>query len=227
MARKTFISYKYSESKNLRDKIIRSLGADSKYYEGETADSPDQTDRQTETIKENLKEMLFDTSVTIVIVSPKIIESNWIDWEIKYSLKEITRGESTSRINGIIGVIAKSNGSYDWVAKKEYKEDGCIGIYYDNSKFYEIIYKNRFNLKEEKYICEVCQTYSTLEGSYISFISEDNFLDNPKRYIENAYDKSQNIDKYRITKEIKEDFSSLHQKQELNDQYGINSPRAY
>ncbi|MDW9231755.1 hypothetical protein C7S15_4355 [Burkholderia cepacia] len=62
--------------------------------------------------------MMFDTSVTIVIVSPNIIQSKWIDWEIEYSLKEITRENITSRTNGIVGVIMKHNGSYDWLIKK-------------------------------------------------------------------------------------------------------------
>lgn len=51
MAHKTFISYKYSEAQNLRDKIIDSLGEDAKYYQGETSDSPDLTDTSTENIK--------------------------------------------------------------------------------------------------------------------------------------------------------------------------------
>ena len=54
MARKTFISYKYSEAKDLRDKIVESLGEDAKYYQGETSDSPDDmSDRITEYIKKN------------------------------------------------------------------------------------------------------------------------------------------------------------------------------
>ena len=39
MAHKTFISYKYSESKDLRDRIIDALGDDATYYKGETSDS--------------------------------------------------------------------------------------------------------------------------------------------------------------------------------------------
>lgn len=35
MARKTFISYKYSEAQDLRDTIIDSLGSDAMYYKGE------------------------------------------------------------------------------------------------------------------------------------------------------------------------------------------------
>lgn len=51
MAHKTFISYKYSEARSLRDSIIKSLGEDAFYYQGETSDSPDLTDKSTETIK--------------------------------------------------------------------------------------------------------------------------------------------------------------------------------
>lgn len=44
MAHKTFISYKYSEARTLRDKIIDAMGEDASYYQGETSDSPDLTD---------------------------------------------------------------------------------------------------------------------------------------------------------------------------------------
>ena len=79
MARKTFISYKHSESQDLRDKIIKSPGEDASYYQGETVDSPDLTDTSTENIKENLKDMMYNTSVTIVIISPNVKQSKWID----------------------------------------------------------------------------------------------------------------------------------------------------
>ena len=114
MAHKTFISYKYSESQELRDKIVKSLGEDTKYYKGETSDSPDLTDIKTETIKNHLKDMLFDTTVTIVIISPNMKKSKWIDWEIEYSLKNIERDGRKSSINGIVGVIQKVSGSYEW-----------------------------------------------------------------------------------------------------------------
>ena len=57
MSRKTFISYKYSEATALRDRIIRALGDDAQYYQGETIESPDLTSYKAETIKENLKEI--------------------------------------------------------------------------------------------------------------------------------------------------------------------------
>jgi len=125
MARKTFISYKYSEAQDLRDDILDALGEDATYYQGETADSPDLTDTSTENIKKNLTDMMYDTSVTIVVVSPNLNASKWIDWEIEYSLKEISRKGRTSKTNGVVGVIQKINGEYDWLVTKSKKDDGC------------------------------------------------------------------------------------------------------
>ncbi len=124
MAHKTFISYKYSEARELRDKIIEALGDDANYYKGETSDSPDLTDTSTENIKKNLKDMMYDTSVTIVIISPNMKKSEWIDWEIEYCLKNITRKNRTSHTNGVVGVIMKHNGGYSWFKHSNQNEDG-------------------------------------------------------------------------------------------------------
>ena len=202
MARKTFISYKYSESQDLRDEVIRVMGDDASYYQGETADSPDQTDNKTDTIKENLKNMIFDTSVTIVIVSPNMIDSEWIDWEIEYSLKELTRDKKTSRPNGVVGVIAKHNGSYDWIITLTEKSDGCSASQsFSSSKLYKVINDNMFNKKKKEYLCEDCGTVDQMSASYVSLIKEDVFLADYDKYIENAYEKLENIDEYDITKQ--------------------------
>ena len=95
-AHKTIVSYKYSEAQDLRDKIIEVLGDDATYYKGETSESPDLTDTSTENIKNKLKDMMYDTFVTIVIISLNMILSNWIDWELEYCLKNIKRKDRTS-----------------------------------------------------------------------------------------------------------------------------------
>ena len=167
MAHKTFISYKYSEGQELRDKIIESMGDDATYYKGETSDSPDLTDTSTENIKRILKDMMYDTSVTIVIISPNIKESKWIDWEIEYSLKNIQRKNRTSHTNGVVGVIMKYNGDYSW-----FKSTGinCHG--------------------------------NVMNGSYITFVEEEDFLTNPNKYIDNAYNKSEkDASEYDLQKE--------------------------
>ena len=113
MAHKTFISYKYSEATGLRDRIIEAMGDDAVYYQGETSDSPDMSDESNRKIQEYLKSCMYPTSVTIVIISPHMKESHWIDWEISYCLKKITRDGRTSHRNGLVGVIMKVNGRYD------------------------------------------------------------------------------------------------------------------
>jgi hypothetical protein len=190
MAHKTFISYKYSEASNVRDRIIESLGESAFYYKGETSESPDLTDSNTENIRRALRDMIYDTSVTIVVLSPNMKRSKWIDWEIEYSLKNVSRDGRTSHTNGVIGVIMKYNGNFEWFKSNRIKADGCVSTSYNDELVYSIINNNRFNQNPKVYTCEVCKTIDSLHGSYISYVEEDTFLNNPKKYIENAYDKS-------------------------------------
>ncbi len=198
MARKTFISYKYSEAKDLRDKIVESLGEDAKYYQGETSDSPDMSDRITECIKKELKNKIYSTSVTIVVISPNMKESNWIDWEIEYSVKQMKRGDRTSSTNGVVGVVMKHNGDYSWLRNSVINSDGHTAIHTDNSYLYDIIVKNRFNQEPIEYTCDECKNIDALTGSFISLVEEDEFLGNPTKYIENAYEKSKKATNYNI-----------------------------
>lgn len=192
MAHKTFISYKWSEAQDLRDSIIEALGDDATYYQGEKSDSPDLTDTSTENIKKNLKEMMYSTSVTIVILSPNMKSSKWIDWEIEYCLKSITRKDRTSHTNGVVGVIMKIDNGYSWFKKAGTNCHGSPTISYEMEKVFDIISENHFNSNPAQWHCDKCKTYDWLTGSYISFVEEDEFLLNPKKYIDNAYDKSEN-----------------------------------
>lgn len=201
MARKTFISYKYSEAKILRDKILKSLGDDAIYYQGETADSPDLTDTTTENIKKNLTDMMYNTSVTIVIISPNIKQSDWIDWEIEYCLKEITRNGRTSKTNGVVGVVQEIDGNYDWLITQQTNNDGCVSRVISSTPLLDIINNNRYNRPDHGYTCKDCKNFSQLEGSYISIIDENVFLKDPHKYIENAYEKSEASKEFKLVKQ--------------------------
>ena len=200
MVHKTFISYKYSEAQTLRDNIINALGEDARYYKGETSESPDMTDTSTEIIKKNLKDMMWVTSVTIVIISPNMVKSKWIDWEIEYSLKETIRSDRTSSSSGVVGVVMKYNGGYSWLRTSTMKSDGHTSTLIDDNKLYPIIVENRYNQEPKQYFCEQCKTVDALIGSYIALVTEEEFLRDPQKYINNAFDKSKNISQYMITK---------------------------
>ena len=98
MAHKTFISYKYSESVKLRDRIIANMGENAEYYNGENGFSPNKSDDSDNSIWEYLKDMIWNTTVTIVILSPEMCNSSWIKDEISYSLKKISRDGTTSHM---------------------------------------------------------------------------------------------------------------------------------
>ncbi len=200
MARKTFISYKYSEAQELRNAIIDALGDDANYYRGETSESADLTDTSTENIKKILTDMMYHTSVLIVIISPNIKSSKWIDWEIEYCLKEISRENRTSKTNGVVAIIQKVNGGYGWFKNNMLKPDGCSSIEYNNKLVYDIINNNRYNQTPVAYSCDNCKTFNALTGSYISYVEQDIFLSDPNRYIENAFEKSENINGYVLCK---------------------------
>lgn len=202
MEHKTFISYKYSEAKDLRDEIIKKMGDAASYYQGETSDSPDLTDLKTETIKRRLKDMLYSTTVTIIIISPNMHESRWIDWEIAYSLKSITREDRTSHPNGLVGVIQKVNGGYGWFKEEKTNADGCVVTSYKDICLSPLIYLNRYNKKEPQFICDLCRTVDPLTGSYLSYVEEDEFLAHVSKYVNNAFDKCQNdASGYHLVKE--------------------------
>lgn len=112
MAHKTFISYKYSESVDLRDRIINAMGEDAIYYKGENGFSPNKSDDSDDVIWNYLKDMIWPTTVTIVILSPNMKESSWIESEISYSLKKIPRDGTTSQRNGVVAVIMKVDNGY-------------------------------------------------------------------------------------------------------------------
>jgi hypothetical protein len=114
MARKTFISYKYSEAQNTRDRIIRALGRDATYYTGETSESPDMGGLKTDTIKQKLADMIFSTSVMIVIITPNVDKSEWVKWEINYATSKSTRDGRQSQLNGIVRVI---DGGYQYIGE--------------------------------------------------------------------------------------------------------------
>lgn len=192
MAHKTFISYKYDEARCYRDEVIDALGNDARYYRGETAESPNISSLTVNSIKEKLGAMICDTTVTIVLISPHMKKSSWMEWEIAYSLRNTTRKEKHSSANGLIGVVIPVNGDYSWFIKRKRNWDGCSSVSYPHEGEYvfELISRNRGNRRNLKYACENCKTMSILDDSYISYVTLEDFIEKPSFYIDNAYDKS-------------------------------------
>lgn len=200
LSHKTFISYKYSESCGIRDRICEALDDDARYYKGETSESPDLTDLATETIKARLRDMIFDTSVTIVVLSPHMRDSEWMDWEIRYSLRQTPRNGRASRTNGIVCVLGRFGGGYDWLRSECRHNDGHSSVRYESALMLDVINDNRSNKLEQDYYCRDCNIISADWGSYASIVIEDDFVANPGKFIDIAYEKSQREAEYNICK---------------------------
>lgn len=227
MGKKIFVSYKFAdnqvenlsiyENSTVRDYVTKFeeiLDPSDNIYKGES-DGEDLSNLSEETIWKKLKDRIYDSSVTVVFISPgmrdttKKDEEQWIPWEISYSLKEVSRknknGDAvTSRSNAIVAVVLPDeNGSYSYyLEKNNCCTSGCTTHHTD--KLFSIIRKNKFNLKDaNKKVCS--STGSTIwygEYSYIKAVKWNNFISNYNTYIESACERQDNIDDYEICKEV-------------------------
>lgn len=202
MAHKTFISYKYSEAKDLRDAIIRKLGSDATYYQGETSSSPDMSDMKTDTIRWRLADMVYDTTVMVVVVSPNMTKSSWMEWEIKYALREQSRNGRTSHSDGLICVVQKDAlyasfglDPYSWAKTSDGR--------WSTAKLFNVLVNNMNNKKSwanSPIPVANKALYDSLSENYIDIVTEDSFLKSPSYYIDKAFDKSENVGSYDISK---------------------------
>ena len=185
MDKRIFISYKFGEGNRYRDKLISRIEQGSYKYLGETKDSSNISLMNDATVGSILSDKLFSTHVTIVLVTPNINRSNWIPWEISYSLRLINKSHRNSTRNGIVAVVVPNeDNSYDHVIKKT--DDGReINIQF----FPDIMKRNMFNPSRQS-------SYNSTDkdfGTYISVYKWDEFCSDMNDIINKAYLKAENM----------------------------------
>jgi hypothetical protein len=228
MANKIFVSYKFKDSNVLPLKnglaevydptTVRSYvdllenyfdATEFAIYKGES-DDEDLSDLSDDQIWEKLKDRIYDSTITIVMISPNMRESNhrdksqWIPWEISYSLKEIQRNDRISRSNALLAVVLPdSKGSYEYfiVDNNCYQNCRCQTLKIDT--LFDILSKNMFNQIEKQHKnCDQGKNVYSGESSYIKSIKWDDFKERPQEYIKMAIEIKKNIDKYEVAKEV-------------------------
>ncbi len=224
MARKIFVSYKHKDSdvspignifeqttaRDYVEKIIELLDENNHIYKGEGDE--DLSEFKDETIETKLKDKIFDSSITIVLISknmknPALPENDqWIPWEISYSLKEISRDSRTSKTNAILAVVLPDkNGGYSYFVEP-LGCPHCNGIRWKQEELFSIIGKNMFNKKEKNTIscdqggCGLLHIGD--DHSYICPVKWKDFIDNVNWHFEFAEKIKENINDYKIQKEI-------------------------
>lgn len=185
-----FVSYKYSESKETRDKILNALGKSGLAYEGWVSESPlDDTNFYTRTAKDNLAlEILEASDVIVVVISPNITDSNWVRWETSYALGKISHnGHKISKPKTIILVEQFREEDMDWLELSTL----------DGYKKYMSILKHLNLLSDDGRV-----------GTLIKPIYENDFLSNSDKYIKEALRSGVKL----ITKEELEMYRKFHSK---------------
>ena len=234
MGYKIFVSYKYHDSSvyplnpylhpflffnNNHKTIVRNyvdclesyFDSTNHIYKGES-DNEDLSALSEDTIWEKLKDRIYDSSVTIVMISPNMREpyisedSQWIPWEIAYSLRETTRGDRTSHSIAILAVILPDrNNQYTYFTQPfAYQMMNNFYFYVNEDTVFSIIRNNmnNHNWKRNNFLLPGQYSISTGEESYIPSVTWDNFIKQPTNYIECAVRHKANILNYTICKEI-------------------------
>lgn len=226
MGRKIFVSYKYAdddvknlnwwENSTVRDYVTKfeeKLENSDNIYKGEH-DDEDLSGYSDDTIWEKLKDRIYDSSVTVIFISPNMKEkykwerNQWIPWEISYSLKEVSRKDKngkaiTSKSNAMLAVVLPdSNGDYSYYLEKKYCCLSTCNIHHID-KLFKIIKNNKFNLKDPDR--RKCSSNSIIwygNYSYIEAVKWEDFINNYNYYIELTCERQKNIEDYEIEKEI-------------------------
>lgn len=221
MANKIFVSYKHSDTQVLpfagkksataRDYvevIEKMISVGDHIYKGEN-DNEDIGSLADATIGSKLGDKIFDSSVTIVLISKGMKEpytaekDQWIPWEISYSLKEQSRAGGNSKTNAVLAVVLPDqNNSYEYFM--EYNT-ACQSTTLKTEGLFQILRDNMFNIKDKDTNTRTCNG-TTIYSGYSSYIHSVKWIDFDGRldhYVEVANSIRRNIDKYEITKTIK------------------------
>lgn len=193
MANKVFISFRFSDGNEYKQELEKLL--ENKSYTINVSESIDRSYQTEDTIKKYLFEKIADSTVTIVILTPEAINhkrnyyGNVDDWmydELRYSLED-------RNYNKTSGVIAVYTSSAENIVKS-----------YDNiiNEFSNLVRKNMFNVKNNCKKCTTLNRWDALEDHYISLVSWSDFIQNPKKYIDNALSKRDRLNEFDIVKRM-------------------------
>lgn len=228
MGHKIFVSYKYHDSNVRRisnnyfatdtvrtyvDSLESYIKNSENIYKGES-DDDDLSQLSEDTIWSRLKDRIYDSTLTIVMISPNMKESykndrdQWIPWEVSYSLKEVSRKNTSgnyvnSASNAILAlVLPDRNSSYSYYIEDHNCCDNTCRTLQTGTLF-QILRDNMFNIKKPD--CRNCNNNRKIyygESSYIISVKWDDFIKDPDNYIDRAYKLQNSIEQYEIVKDL-------------------------
>lgn len=231
MSYKIFVSYKYADTQVFQDSGLRknpdrgnaskkitprdylnalSFKLSDVAIEKWEPEGEDLSRFKDETIRSKLKDKIYDSSVTIILISPGMRDAlkpeseQWIPWEVSYSLKEASRNGRTSTANALLAIVLPDrNEDYSYCVEK--KTCGVNTLHFNAEFCFFIIGKNFFNNKKpDKYYCNSCKSYHYrgYNSGYIVYATWKTFIANPKKYIDKAIENREHIDDFNLCKTV-------------------------
>jgi hypothetical protein len=225
--RKIFTTYKYGDSnvsplpltaglytpttaRHYVDVLQSLLDADDHVNKGES-DNESLAEFKDGTIGTKLKGKIYDSSVTIILLSPNMKEiytaddDQWIPWEISWSLRELTREGRTSGTNAMLAVaLPDSAGSYTYAVV----DNTCTTCHcrtWQTASFFKIVRDNMFNRKDPNF--SNCSEHSLTNRpqlgnnhSFIYPVKWADFVQNIGLHIDIACAIKEDIDSYNLVK---------------------------
>lgn len=224
MARKIFISYKYADTNvrqnpniywrqtRVRDYVdqLQELIGENNINKGEK-DGEDMSVLQDTTIQSCLGDKIFDSSITLVLISPNMKEpykselDQWIPWEISYSLREQSRNGRQSKTNAIMAIVLPDrNNSYTYFLQ-EHICPYCNTILYRTDRLFKILSANMFNRYNPTF--STCTHHKnspeTGEFSYIPCVKWQDFIEDIESNLIRVENIKAHMSLYDIKKNIK------------------------
>lgn len=224
MGRKIFVSYKYADSQvlhlpnhGLRTKVRHYVDLlQAKLEEGDHINKGEEDGESLvsfsdEAITSKLRERIYDSTLTLVMISPGMRETatperdQWMPWEISYSLRHKTRNDRQSGPNALLGIVLpNSDGSYGYFFEDK-NCPNCTSVTLRTDRTFGILQRNAFNAKRpEAGTCTDHAGGKTFRGnhSYIKFVKWNEFYADYGKHLEKAYEMQKSIDDFNISSTI-------------------------
>ena len=224
MGHRVFVSYKYADTNVQRlvstpwyettkvrdyvDILAAELKKNGEVYMGEGNDE-DLSGYSDDYIYEHLKNKIYPTSVTIVLISSNMKEagrydkSQWIPWEIYYSIYHANRAGRLSHTNAILAVVLPDQyGSYSYMIENR----TCCSFgfrFLHTEKLFTILKKNMFNqVLKDKLDCHIGDNVYKGHCSYIPMVKWCDFMQNMDWHIMQAEYTRDHIAEYDIHRSV-------------------------
>lgn len=206
MATKVFISFRFSDGKVIKDELVDLFNESTEVINW--SEDTDRSQMSDDTIQEYLYERLKDTSVTIVLLTPKAVDysknlwgeyDDWLYDELRYSLED----RMNNRTNGVVAIY--TNDAKDkLISESTHSCSQCQETQSCRSlkNFDNLVRKNMVNIKNsyKKNPCD--NLYDAEHDSYISLVSLEEFKQDYTKYIDNAKEKRDRLHEFEISKRM-------------------------